>query len=106
MSRKIPVLMTVYATVVVEDEEPFTRVTGPGGDEWRSQFYDLHTDDDLAEHFVFNAVTNGIYDASGLEGWADVQPGSVRVEIDDTDLSADSFQDQTPDVSDPAKRPS
>jgi hypothetical protein len=82
----IPVTMNVYATVVVEDEEPFERVIGPGGDEWRSQFYDLHTEDEVAEHFVFNAVTNGIYDVSGLEGWADIQPGAVRVEIDDSDV--------------------
>lgn len=87
-ARHIPVTMTVYATVVIEDEEPFDRVTGSGGDEWRSQFYDLHTDDDVAEHAVFNAVTNGVYDISGLEGWADVRPGSVRVEIDDTDVQA------------------
>lgn len=94
--RVIPVTMTVYATVVIQDEEPFTRVTGPGGDEWRSQFYDLHTEEDVAEHFVFNAVANGIYDVSDLEGWADVQKGAVRIEIDSTDLSADSFQERKP----------
>lgn len=84
--RVIPVTMTVYATVVIHDDEPFTRVTGPGGDEWRAQFYDLHDEADIAEHFV---LTNGVYDVSALEGWADVPKGAVHVEIDDTYVSAE-----------------
>ncbi len=89
-ARLIPVTVTVYATVVVDDPEPFERVTGPDGDEWRSRFYDLYTDADVAEHLAFNAIANRIHDVSELEGWADVQPGLVRVEIDDTDVQADA----------------
>ncbi len=78
-------MMTVYATVIVNDREPLDRVVGPGGDEWRSQFYDLHTDEDVIEHFVFNAVTNAVHDITRLEGWADCDPDSIKIEIDDTD---------------------
>lgn len=76
--------MTVYATVTVHDPEAIERVTGPGGDEWRSQFYDLHTADDVIEHFVFNAVTNHVHDISRLDGWADSDPAAVTIEVVDT----------------------
>jgi hypothetical protein len=76
--------LTVYASVEVHDAEPFERVTGPDGDEWRSQFYDLHTAEDVVEHFVFNAVTNGVHDISKLEGWADCDPRAVTIAIEDT----------------------
>jgi hypothetical protein len=82
---KFAATMTVYATVIVNDREPLDRVTGPGGDEWRSQFYDLHTDEDVIEHFVFNAVTNHVHDITRLEGWADCDAGAVTIEVDDTD---------------------
>ncbi len=83
--QKFASTMTVYATVIVNDREPLDRVTGPDGDEWRSQFYDLHTEEDVIEHFVFNAVTNGVHDITRLEGWADCDPDAIKIEIDDTD---------------------
>ncbi len=79
--------LTVYASVEVHDPEPFERVIGPGGDEWRSQFYDLHTAEDVIEHFVFNAVRNGVHDISQLEGWADCDHRSVTISIEDTAFS-------------------
>jgi hypothetical protein len=83
--QKFASTMTVYATVIVNDREPLDRVTGPGGNEWRSQFYDLHTDEDVIEHFVFNAVMNHVHDITRLEGWADCDPAAVTIEIDVTD---------------------
>ena len=87
--QKFASIMTVYATVIVHDREPLERVTGPGGDEWRSQFYNLHTDEEVIEHFVFNAVTNGVHDITRLEGWADCDSGAITIEIDDTDQSVE-----------------
>ena len=87
--RRFACTTTVYATVTVNDSEPLERVTGTSGDEWRSQFYDLHTEEDVVEHFVFNAITNGVHDISRLEGWADCDPRSVVIEIDDTDQFAE-----------------
>lgn len=77
--------MRVQATVTIHNQEVLTRVTGPDGDEWRSQFYDLRTAEDVIQHFIFNAVTNRIHDISRLDGWADCDPSSVTIEIDDTD---------------------
>lgn len=86
MTQTFATTMTVYATVLVHDREPLDRVTGPGGDEWRAHFYGLLTDEDVIEHFVYNAVTNGVHDISRLEGWADCDPHSVTIEVDSTDL--------------------
>jgi hypothetical protein len=79
--------VTIAASVTVHDPEPIERVTGPGGDEWRSQFYDLHTAEDVIEHFVFNAI-QGVHDITKLDGWADVDPAAVTIAIEDTDLHA------------------
>lgn len=55
-------------------------------DEWRKQFYPLHTPDEIAQHVAFNLVVNRAR-LSTLDGWAD-QPDThatferVGVEID------------------------
>ena len=50
-------------------------------DEWRSQLYDLHTPEDIAEHIAFNLVIN-CGRLSMLDGWAD-QPDDNAEMIDD-----------------------
>ena len=50
-------------------------------DEWRSQLYDLHTPEDIAEHIAFNLVINN-GKLSSLDGWAD-QPDDNAKLIDD-----------------------
>lgn len=84
------VTSTVYATVTIRNPDVIERVTGPGGDEWRAQFYPtIETPDDVVAHFAFNAITNGVHDISRLDGWADCDPDDVRIEIDDIDQVAD-----------------
>jgi hypothetical protein len=76
---------TVWATITVRNPGVIERVTGPDGDEWRSQFYPtIETADDVVEHFAFNAIANGVHDITRLEGWADCDPADVLIEIDDT----------------------
>lgn len=87
MSRVFAVEMMVYCTITVEDQDVLDRITGDGGEEWRSRFYDLHTAEDVAEHLAFNAVTNGVHDVRRLEGWADVESDrAVTVDVDNTDF--------------------
>jgi hypothetical protein len=83
--------MTAYATVTINDLDVVERVTGPGGDDWRSQFYDLHTVEDVVEHLVFNAARNGIHDISRLEGWADLYQDAVTIEFDDVSFATESL---------------
>jgi hypothetical protein len=76
---------SVYATVTIRNPDVIERVTGPGGDEWRSQFYaTIESDQDVVEHFAFNAITNGVHDITRLEGWGDCDRDDVLIEIDDT----------------------
>lgn len=79
------VTTTVLASVTVRNPDVIERVTGPGGDEWRAQFYPtIETAEDVVEHFAFNAITNGVHDITRLEGWADCAQGDVLIEIEDT----------------------
>lgn len=85
-AARFAVTTTVYATVAIHNPEVIERVTGPGGDEWRSMFYaDIETAEDVAEHLAFNAISNGVYDITRLDGWADCSASDVTIEVDDTD---------------------
>ena len=57
-------------------------------DDWRSQFYNLHTPEEIAEHIGYNLLVNR-WPLSSLDGWAD-QPdtNAVIVERSDVDVSA------------------
>ena len=47
-------------------------------DEWRAQFYNLHTPERIAEHIGFNLIINR-QPLSDLDGWADQPNGNARV---------------------------
>ena len=68
---------------IAEGCDAITRVTGDGGDEWRARFWNFHTDQDVLEHLVFNAVANGVRDAGQLDGWADLPEGSVTMSVEE-----------------------
>lgn len=77
---------TVRFTVNVHDRDAIERVTGPGGDEWRSQFYGLRTTEQVIEHWIYNYLCNGVTDVSRLDGWADLAHGAVTFETEFSDL--------------------
>lgn len=75
---------TIYTTVTIRNPEVIERVTGPGGDEWREQFYPtMFMAEDVVEHFAFNAISNKVHDITRLEGWADCSADDVLIEVDD-----------------------
>lgn len=39
------------------------------------------------EHLAFNAVANGIEDASRLDGWADIEPGAVTMRLQNVEAT-------------------
>ena len=45
-------------------------------DEWRSQLYNLHTPEDIAEHIAYNYIFNNDR-LSSLDGWADQSDSNV-----------------------------
>lgn len=68
--------MDVDISVVVEFDPDVVKVD----DEWRSYYYDsIRTPEDLALHFAYNYVANGIDDVSRLDGFADRQWGDVTI---------------------------
>ena len=70
-------------TIHCEDGiDPYERVTGPEGDEWRATFYDLFDKGDVMRHFAYNAIVNGTTDASRLDGWADLERGQVTFAVE------------------------
>jgi hypothetical protein len=73
--------VVVRVAVDIGDREPVERVIGAGGDEWRECLYDLRTEDDVLDHWAYNAVVNGIRDVSELDGWADVLRGTVTFRV-------------------------
>src|SRR4051812_3202968 len=79
--RMTDVIRCVGVCVVIDihDREPIERVTGSDGDEWRAVLYDLRTEDDVLDHWAYNAVANGVVDVCELDGWADVPAGTVTL---------------------------
>lgn len=89
-SDTITYTATAEATVKIEvrDREAIERVTGLGGDEWRSYAYPLHTERDVLEHWGYNAVANGVMRANQLDGWGDLDDDAVRMWVEVTDVDA------------------
>jgi hypothetical protein len=51
-------------------------------EDWRSTFYTLATPDEVMQHLAFNCIANSVEDASRLDGWADLAPGALTMELD------------------------
>ena len=81
VAPKYKVTLTATVEIEINDPDAIHRVTGPGGDEWRSQLYDLHTLRDVLNHFAYNAVANGQVTAKQLDGWADLPRNAVQFEV-------------------------
>lgn len=76
---------TIEATVriTVKDPDVFERVTGPGGDEWRAAAYDIRSEEEVLEHFAYNAVANGVGRCNVLDGWADLPDDAATFDVVD-----------------------
>lgn len=81
MPRRFKVMQEVEVEVIVHDEDAFERVTGPSGGDFREGLYRLHTEKDVLNHWAYNCVQNGVFDATRLDGWADLPDGAVSMEI-------------------------
>lgn len=97
MSDTTPTFKSVFGATVetqveitVNDPEVIERVTGPGGDEWRSHFYALENAADVIDHFAYNFVVNGVDDIRRLDGWADAPEDAVTFRVLSTE--ADSWR--------------
>jgi hypothetical protein len=73
------VVFTTAVHLTIADPRVFDRVTGPEGDEFRAQLYDLRAQDDVLEHLAYNCVANDQRDATLLDGWADLPKKAVQM---------------------------
>jgi hypothetical protein len=85
-SQRFSANVETIVHVEVHNPDVIERVTGTGGTEWRSQFYNLYTAHDVIEHLAFNYVRNGVDDISRLEGWSDLDSSAVSFHRDDVDV--------------------
>jgi len=47
---------------------------------WRmTHIYDIPDEDGIWKHLAYNAISNGVTDASRLDGWADLEPGQLTM---------------------------
>jgi hypothetical protein len=82
VSREFIVTVERQVKVTVNDPDVLDRVTGPEGDGWRAQLYDLHTEEDVLRHLAANCLFNGQENARLLDGWADLPAEAVRMEVE------------------------
>src|SRR5690242_4364091 len=75
------VVVSREVEIAISDPDVIERVTGPKGDEWRAQVYNLHTRDDVLEHLAYNCAANGAENARLLDGWADLPAEAVSMRL-------------------------
>lgn len=69
------------ATISISKDAPTDVVRRYLNEEWASAHYSFDGDDGVYEHWVYNAIVNGITDIAELDGWADVPPGTVQIDL-------------------------
>ena len=81
MSRIITHEISVQVHILVTDDAPDDLFSRGQDTEWASALYGPMTEQEIVDHWSFNAVTNGILHIDHLDGWADVPAGSVDIEV-------------------------
>lgn len=74
--------MEATVEIKIEDGTDWLWYVEPGRTkEWRGDVYGLETETAIQAHWAWNAVTNGIQDASHLDGWADIPRGKITFNV-------------------------
>lgn len=81
--KKRRFLVTVEKSVVVEFDDRIMP-----NDDWRKQFYNIQTPQQLAEHIGYNFVANDIDKLSDLDGFADQKDSRAKVEDGSWDVES------------------
>jgi len=81
-SRVLRTTAEIPVKVTINDPDVIARVTGPNGDEWRAQLYNLHTESDVLDHLAHNCVLNGVEQVNRLDGWGDLPDGAATMELE------------------------
>ena len=80
--RVVHTIAEIPVKVVIHDPDVIERVTGPKGDEWRAQLYNLHTEGDVIDMLAYNCAVNGAQRVNQLDGWADLPDAAATMELE------------------------
>lgn len=56
---------------------------GPGEKGFQDFYYGPMTVEEVMQHLAYNAIANGIEDASRLDGWADLPPDVLTMSVEE-----------------------
>ena len=83
--HQITVPVSAELTITIADGAPddlFSRVDTDAFD----ALYPWMGQEDVIPHWAHNAVANGVWDVSRLDGWIDVPRGTVTFDVDDVEI--------------------
>jgi hypothetical protein len=85
------VTVTSTVEITINDREPIERCLGDAGREWREHSGSSPniTEDDVLQHWAYNAAANDTTDVSELDGWADVPKGVVTMRAQMLDVEVE-----------------
>lgn len=85
MRKQISYELTADVTFTVADGVDIMYWINPDTDEKQHRMDGIYshvvTEDDIYEHLAYNAVFNGVEDASRLDGWADLNWGDLTMRV-------------------------
>ena len=55
-------------------------------EEWQRSFSTFDTEDQVLEHLAYNCISNGVEDASRLDGWADLDSGMLTMSVESVSM--------------------
>jgi hypothetical protein len=84
--------------VTINDPDVIERITGPGGDDWRKQAYQLHTRDEIVQHLAYNCIANGRERANELDGWADLPDDAATMGVEGIEADGEVITEGVPHV--------
>lgn len=91
-SGTIPKYLEVSASMIVTlNDAPDDWLDRCFTEEWQAYMYRMKDEKEVYSHLAYNALVNDVDDISRLEGWADIEPGAVRLRVSSIDV--DVFDD-------------
>lgn len=80
---KRTVSMIAEVEIIASDDAPADVISRGTTAEFRESLYDFKSEDEVIEHLAYNCIVNGVEDAIRLDGWADLKPGVLTMQVVD-----------------------
>jgi len=69
----------------ISDNAPDDLFTRMESGDLPANLYGTMNEEEVLRHWAYNAIRNGVYDVSNLDGWADMESGIVILDVTDVD---------------------